>query len=190
MTGSIECSNCGARLLVPATAIGKTGRCNNCNTKFTIAFPADEATAPDPKSVTDDFNFEDLLKIDSNTQARPGGLAGPPELALGDTRASSRVPTPTSTVAEVNPRSDRVAVTATQGAIIIVLMTIGFVWQVFRPAVYSAKWEYLIASPDDPSIERELQKLGGEGWELVTARRATSASDSPAYEMIFKRQKR
>lgn len=53
------------------------------------------------------------------------------------------------------------------------------------------RWEYRIESPDDLKITLELDRLGGEGWEVVAARRATSGSgysSSAAYELILKRK--
>ena len=52
------------------------------------------------------------------------------------------------------------------------------------------KWEYKIVSPNDLTFDIEVNKLGEQGWELVSARRATSGSgysSSASYEMIFKR---
>ncbi len=52
------------------------------------------------------------------------------------------------------------------------------------------KWEYKIVSPKDLSFDIEVNKLGQLGWELVSARRATSGSgysSEASYEMILKR---
>jgi len=48
------------------------------------------------------------------------------------------------------------------------------------------KWEYHIATPNDPLFDQEMDVLGAEGWELVAARRASSAGVM-SYEIIFKR---
>ena len=53
---------------------------------------------------------------------------------------------------------------------------------------YQTKWEYTLESPDDYSLEREMNEFGDNGWELVFARRATSSYSSASYEMIFKRK--
>ena len=51
------------------------------------------------------------------------------------------------------------------------------------------KWEYDIQAPKDASIVRDLNKLGQQGWEVVSARRATDAGSSAAsYEVILKRR--
>lgn len=190
MTVSIECSNCGTKLRVPAAAVGRTGRCNNCDAKFTIVMPTAEVPDAPPKPSTEDFDVDDFLAIDQDIQARLSSVSSPPDLPPRRPRGPSAIPSTTSTSAAGNQNNGPRTVTSTQGIIIIGLLVIGFGWQVLRPAVYGAKWEYRIASPSDDAFETEIQKLGDEGWELVTARRATSASDSPTYEMIFKRQKR
>ena len=52
------------------------------------------------------------------------------------------------------------------------------------------KWEYQIISPSDSKFDEKMNEMGNEGWELITARRATSSySSSASYEMIFKRKK-
>jgi hypothetical protein len=52
------------------------------------------------------------------------------------------------------------------------------------------RWEYRIEAPSDLSLTDELDDLGREGWEVVSARRATSGSGYGAsYEMILKRHR-
>jgi hypothetical protein len=64
---------------------------------------------------------------------------------------------------------------------IICLLAIIFV---FSPA----KWEYRVESPSDDFLTLSLNSLGRDGWQLVSARRATS-NGKGIYEMIFKRKK-
>jgi len=65
---------------------------------------------------------------------------------------------------------------------------------VLRPASAppaAARWEYKLESPPDFIFEERMAKYGRDGWELVSARRATSGiaeSGSASYEMIFKRR--
>jgi hypothetical protein len=55
----------------------------------------------------------------------------------------------------------------------------------------SVAWEYSIESVPDVLFVETMDKLGVEGWELVSARRAKdSESDNFSYECIFKRQKK
>jgi hypothetical protein len=54
-----------------------------------------------------------------------------------------------------------------------------------------AKWEYMLGSESDATLNDTINKLGAEGWELVFARRASgnleSAKPDFRYEMIFRR---
>jgi hypothetical protein len=51
------------------------------------------------------------------------------------------------------------------------------------------RWEYKLESPYDWNFDTRMRELGNDGWELVSARRATSSGSSLAqYEMIFKRR--
>jgi hypothetical protein len=56
------------------------------------------------------------------------------------------------------------------------------------PPAPPLRWEYTVESPRDSHLVQSIDLLGEQGWELVTARRATSEDgDKPRYEMIFKR---
>ena len=56
-----------------------------------------------------------------------------------------------------------------------------------KPFGASQDWEYRIVSPDDRNFIVEMNKFGHDGWELVSARRASDSSGDMAYEMIMKR---
>lgn len=63
-------------------------------------------------------------------------------------------------------------------------------WWERQPKV--VEWEYEIQSIDDIGFSTTINKIGGEGWELVFARRALSGegdSSRGIYECIFKRPK-
>lgn len=52
-------------------------------------------------------------------------------------------------------------------------------------------WSYEILAPKDEDLLKELNLAGALGWEVVSARRATSRegeSSAAAYEMILKRR--
>jgi hypothetical protein len=49
------------------------------------------------------------------------------------------------------------------------------------------RFEYAVTAPLDATFESEMNELGKEGWEIVSARRATSALGAP-YEVIMKRE--
>lgn len=48
-------------------------------------------------------------------------------------------------------------------------------------------WSYVVLAPKDDNLISELNKAGAAGWEVVSARRATSG-ESATYEMIMKRR--
>ena len=57
-------------------------------------------------------------------------------------------------------------------------------------SVKSQSWDYIIDGPADDELKGRLQALGSAGWELVSARRATSDRNGKTmgiYEMIFRR---
>src|SRR5262245_48161002 len=66
-------------------------------------------------------------------------------------------------------------------------------WKAYQspPSPTAVKWEYHIASAPDPLVEDMMNKLGAEGWEVISARRATANVGSNVtgqYEIIFRRQ--
>lgn len=73
------------------------------------------------------------------------------------------------------------------------LMVLGEAWQIYRGvSVQRQQWEYAIESPADEQFRARMEVLGGAGWEIVSARRATSDVDGKAvasYEMIMRRPK-
>src|SRR5215211_1338282 len=52
----------------------------------------------------------------------------------------------------------------------------------------SARWEYVTFAPPDNVYDETLNRLGSEGWELVTARRARTSYGAMAYEVTLRRQ--
>ncbi|WP_043582595.1 DUF4177 domain-containing protein [Geminisphaera colitermitum] len=79
-------------------------------------------------------------------------------------------------------------ITKEQGTLLIILLLIG-IGALFFPMLKPAeKWEYRIESPSDYRFSAAMNEYGKEGWELVSARRASSEG-SLSYECIFKRRK-
>jgi hypothetical protein len=78
------------------------------------------------------------------------------------------------------------------GLLLLLLLVVGAQgWQIVRGmAVKSQSWEYVIEGPADDELKGRLQALGSAGWELVSARRATTERNGKTtgiYEMIFRR---
>lgn len=78
-------------------------------------------------------------------------------------------------------------------AVILLIQSAAFATQFFglgSTKTATTRWEYKLEAPSDIEFASEINKMGEDGWELVSARRATSISDKASYEMIFKRPKR
>jgi hypothetical protein len=54
---------------------------------------------------------------------------------------------------------------------------------------FPAKWEYDVVSIGDLEWDSKGLELGSEGWEILTARRASDSSNNFSYECIVKRPK-
>lgn len=77
-----------------------------------------------------------------------------------------------------------------QGTTIIVLLLIASGAPFFSLLKPTEKWEYRIESPSDYTIKTMMDIYGADGWELVTARRASDGSKTMSYECIMKRRKK
>lgn len=76
-------------------------------------------------------------------------------------------------------------------ALLLVLILLVSAGQMFLNRALPEQWQYTIVAPKDEELKTTIDKLGAEGWELVSARRASDgASTSPkmSYEMIFKKR--
>jgi len=75
--------------------------------------------------------------------------------------------------------------------LVSVLLLSAQAWQLFKGvASQRQRWEYAIEAPPDDELQKRLQTIGAAGWEIVSARRATSNIDgksTAAYEMILRR---
>ena len=62
---------------------------------------------------------------------------------------------------------------------------------VFLPCClcFAEVWEYQVLFLPDHEFRLEIQKLGLEGWEIASSRRASSDEHGYGYEIIFKRKK-
>lgn len=50
-------------------------------------------------------------------------------------------------------------------------------------------WEYDVVTIGDDEWDSAADKVGSQGWEIVSARRASDARNNFAYECIVKRRK-
>lgn len=69
---------------------------------------------------------------------------------------------------------------------VIAILLLFIVFIIYKPAQY----EYKIISDKDSDIGLTMNGFGADGWEVISARRATSSDNSGAvYELIIKRKK-
>ncbi len=84
------------------------------------------------------------------------------------------------------------SITSNQGNIIIVLLIVIFgiiFWKGYKDAP-PEKWQYKIEAIRDETFETDMNSLGNQGWEAVSARRASNGNRNTdfSYEIIFKKK--
>jgi hypothetical protein len=96
-------------------------------------------------------------------------------------------PTPNTSIV-TNPSGDKGLTTL---VILIALLVSVQAFQAFQGfSTRAQSWEYQIVAPADNELPTELRTLGAAGWEIVSARRATSEVNGRTvgiYELIMRR---
>jgi hypothetical protein len=93
---------------------------------------------------------------------------------------------------EPQPKRKSTTPSRNQTDVIIILLAAIFLLSGWTAFSQRTTWEYKIVAPSDLTIDTRINALGKDGWELVSARRATSSlggESTAAYEMIFRRRK-
>lgn len=159
------CSNCAYTEQTPDNFIGKKARCLKCQTLSTITQEETQPTSelfPDTPATNETVSSPDRNEF-SNVEL----VANKASVDRG-----------------AREKWYMITLFALLGCILTVqLIDLGV------QNLTTKKWEYTIQSPDDHSLDEELNTLGTSGWELVFARRATNYSGTAKYEMIFRRPK-
>jgi hypothetical protein len=160
----VECPHCSRRIRAPENRAGKSAKCPGC--KAAIEIPS---LAPEPVLAPDFFETSDEPELPSDSISTPGpqretSIARPEELAN---------------------RNLLFRAMTVLGALALLGAMAVFASQLVR----GPQWEYKIVSPEDYAFVIEMNDLGQEGWEVVSARRATNGEySSPSYECILKRR--
>lgn len=89
---------------------------------------------------------------------------------------------------KINNTKIKNKMTKIQANIIIILLMALLGFPFFGFLKPSTKWEYSVESPMDAFFISSMNGYGKDGWELVSARRA-SGPLGPSYECILKRKK-
>lgn len=158
------CPKCSHTQKAPEEYIGRTARCMKCESTGSIT-----ANAPLPSPSTPSLKQPPAPSPPAVPEVKASSKAHEVSVAIGTPSVVS-----TSHVYWIIGLLSALLVSQ-----LVSLMTTG---------TSNARWEYTIEAPYDSSLETSLERLGNEGWELVSARRATGGV-SASYEMIFRRAK-
>ncbi|WP_417387905.1 hypothetical protein [Gimesia sp.] len=161
------CKQCSHTETTPDEYIGRKARCLNCQSLGTIeAEPA--PTEPDTKSKP------------VPTMPLPPAAPAPPVAVSTPDAAEKSMPAESST-----KDSQRLMI-----LVILVCLLLGVqIINLFLGSPTLQRWEYDIISPSDSVVVEKLNLLGAEGWEVVSARRATGYDNEASYEMLIRRAK-
>jgi hypothetical protein len=180
---AVECPRCAKKLKVPDGFRRASARCPGCGGAVPIG--AGEAV--------EDAAAVDLLGV---VAADP---VGPAPAAEEEWAQRERLfPAVIPEVAGPRRRKSGIGgsgmsrpLTMAQGWLIIVLLGAMVAISAWRGAP-ADRWEYMVVSPNDDRFEYEMDAHGMMGWEIVSARRATSegadGKNKAGYEVILKRR--
>lgn len=163
------CSQCSHTETTSDDLVGRKARCLNCDTMGTIQA---HATPAEPV-------FESTPVPSTQTPPAP-----PPRPAT--TAAAGNTPD----AAEKSQPADKPARDSQRLMVLVVLVSLLLGIQSINLILNSAvsqRWEYDIVSPDDSEVVEELNLLGAQGWDIVTARRAIGYNNKSSYEMLIRR---
>ncbi len=96
----------------------------------------------------------------------------------------------THEAAALSPERQRPSATWPIIAVLLLALVVLFSGMSVLRKAPAQHWEYMVTAPHDSTLITSLNSLGAEGWEVVSARRASDGSSySPtfAYEVILKR---
>jgi hypothetical protein len=82
--------------------------------------------------------------------------------------------------------------------LLLLVLAVANVWGVVRPTPQPSgitAWEYMVVDLPDEDLSKALDKIGRDGWEAASARRAVSkvgagSETTGIYEIIFKRPRK
>ena len=140
----------------------------------------------------DSSDWKPLSQIARLNTPKPTAPAAKPA------QAAAPKPTPKTETAPTNPASTSSSSSGaiTSGAIGVAILSF-LAWKLtaierlLDKKVTPPEFEYMVAAPKDYAFDSQLTALGKQGWEVVSARRATSSNEydkTASYEVILKRQ--
>lgn len=194
--------NCGFTKELDDSLIGRKARCKQCG-EAAVVIASETPEEFEPSTFA--FHSEDESENESeSTESGDGGGV--------DDRNSEESDGPVNQSRTENrteePETSRFRiVTATNRPMWVAVLLLCIVaWQLsdIRSQMFTVrnlpevqkieaaptKWEYMIESPSDIALDFALRRLGDDGWEIVSARRAVvEGGGGASYEMILKRPK-
>ena len=126
--------------------------------------------------------------------SKPAASAAKPAQAA----AAKPTPTPKTDTPPLKPASKSCSSSGaiTSGAIGVAILSflswkLTAIERLLDKKVTPPAFEYMVTAPKDYAFDSQMTALGRQGWEVVSARRATSSSEydkTASYEVILKRQ--
>ncbi len=170
-----ECEKCKAALPPSVTS------CPKCGETFDDVVPSDAEAGPSGFGTTPSSNASpDSASASADSRRKAQLVNRSPAPAAGPPRAV--VPT-----ASAGPRLAGIYVLL----LIIAGLLTALVLHLPAQGVVRPQWEYTLKDVPDADFTDQMNNMGKEGWDVVTARRASDGADTPtfSYEIVFKRAK-
>lgn len=170
----IQCAACQQKYRRHAHQIGQIETCQKCGYQFLAIDPS--AAIP--------------LEVDDSIASRKRGSESRPAIERPVMSRESEFRLEGKRPAGLINTQMRLASspTALQAWLVVALLIV-IAAAGFAPRSQArTKWEYKIESPSDTAFETTLALYGADGWEVVSARRASDISTKNfKYELIMKR---
>ncbi len=142
---------------------------------------------------TDWKPLDQIARVAAPKPAKPATPAAKPT-AAASTPATTTKPTSAATPTAASSSGSSSAVTT--GFVGVAILSF-LAWKLtaierlLDKKETKPQFEYMVAAPKDYLFDSQMNALGAQGWEVVSARRATSSNEydrSASYEVILKRQ--
>jgi hypothetical protein len=138
---------------------------------------------------------EDWKPLSTFVRPTPKPAAAAPAVKPAQSAAATTTPKPAATPSTSASTGSSLSGALTSGVVGVAILSF-LAWKLtaierlLDKKVTPPEFEYMIAAPKDYAFNREMTELGKQGWEVVSARRATSSNEyeKASYEVILKRQ--
>ena len=196
---------------VKAKAEGRTVRCPKCKVPVLITRET-KAASDEAQGELGETSAENRSEDDAVSPIAGAAFDSPPSLPPNLPEATSFPEPPADGIPLYEPSSELKATTPPQSvqfalnshastnvllALLLIvasatafLQTVQLLGLASTPTTFApTKWDYQIVAPSDATLDLKLKSLGNKGWEVASARRATSSFGGASYELILRRPK-